>query len=395
MKEYYKYLVLVAIFTILLLVYGLASYSFSLFVNPIESELGWARSDIFLSLTVYNMVMICFLPFVGKAINYKGLKFILSIGTVAFGSGFLLLGLINSAWQFYIIWGLIGFGAAAIGLVPTTTLILTWFKKHTGLALGVMGAAVGTGGFIVAPIVGYLIPEIGWRNTYFVMGIFAILIICPLALFILKTKPADVKKGEASLTGLSLKEAKNTTAFWLMTGAFLLLGFSQMAIFMNHAPRLLDIGFTIGIAASAISVVGFGSSFGKFFFGILCNWMNPKYVLTLAIVLEIAAVFILISIDKDSSLALIYLYSILYGLGIGCWLPSIVMLTKNTFGLAHYSANYGVFFAVLIAGNSIGPYIASVMYGATNSYNSAFILILIAFVLAVAMVMFVRGQVKR
>ncbi len=415
-RFFYGYVVLGAAFLLQLIVNGCGSYVFSLFVNPLQSEFNWSRGDIMFALIVYNLVMAAVSPVVGRIVDRFGVKWLLAFGAAVYGAGLVLLGLMGSLWQFNLLWGIIGIGNTAVGFIPTTALIFNWFKKRRGLAVGAMGAGVGAGGFIVSPIVGYLIPQLGWRTTYFVLGITMATVIVPLALFVIKTRPADVgqnpdgaadselenSRGEnkgsqpsahgkpAAEGGMTLKQAMTTSAFWLAFVAFTSFGFSQSAIFQNHAPHLRDVGFSAGIAALAVSACGFGSTFGKFSFGVLCDWIKPKYTLALGIALEMVAVFILMNITADSPVALVYLYAIIYGVGIGCWLPSLSMITSTTFGLAYYGSIFGVYNFVHMIGNSVGPYTAGVIYDATGSYHLAFIVFLVVFAATIPLVLLIR-----
>ncbi len=91
-----------------------------------------------------------------------------------------------------------------------------------------MSVGIGAGGFVLAPLVGgYLIPNFDWRASYFALALLTWVVSIPLALLVIKTKPADmglypdgveateaVAEAEASPSeGLTLKMALGTSAF--------------------------------------------------------------------------------------------------------------------------------------------------------------------------------------
>jgi MFS transporter, OFA family, oxalate/formate antiporter len=416
-RFFYGYIILGAAFLLQLIVNGCGSYVFSLFVNPLQTDFGWSRGDIMFALIVYNLVMAAASPFVGRIVDRYGVKWLLAFGALTYGVGLIMLGFMSSLWQFNLLWGIIGIGNTAVGFIPTTALIFNWFKKRRGLAVGIMGAGVGAGGFIMSPVVGYLIPKMGWRDTYYILGIIMAAILIPLALFIFRSKPsdmgfnqdgvedADVEKGNGKAVtgghgvahakgipegGMTLKQTMTTTAFWLAVVGFLSFGFSQSAIFQNHAPHLRDVGFDAGVAAIAVSACGFGSTFGKFSFGLLCDWIKPKYTLIIGIGLEMIATFILMGINKDSPIALVYLYAVIYGFGVGCWLPSLSLITSTTFGLAYYGSVFGILNLVHQLGNSFGPYTAGVIFDSTGSYYWAFVAFQLAFALTIPLILLIK-----
>ena len=61
------------------------------------------------------------------------------------------------------------------------------------MALGIASIGVGLGGFAVAPLIGgYVTPDFGWRASYLALGLLTWVLIIPLALLVIKTKPAEM-----------------------------------------------------------------------------------------------------------------------------------------------------------------------------------------------------------
>ena len=84
----------------------------------------------------------------------------------------------------------------AVGAVITTqiagpVLIDSWFKKHNGLAVGIMMAAVGLFGTVLQPLTGGLIAGSGWRQAYFVVGGAVLLAGIPAVLLTIRGAPRD------------------------------------------------------------------------------------------------------------------------------------------------------------------------------------------------------------
>ncbi len=385
---------------------GFSFYAFSLFVRPFQVDFGWGRGEIMVGLTIVQLAIGASSPFVGRLVDRYGSRKILAIGAFTGGLGFVLLSQIHNLWHFYGSNIVLGLGMTGVSAVPTSAIVLNWFKKRRGTAIGIMSAGLGAGGFVLSPLIGaYLIPSFGWRVSYFVLALCMWAVTIPLALLVIKTRPADIglypdgveapeamaeaKASPSASQGLSLKMALATSAFWLIAVCFFLTMFSS-GVVQNQVPYLEDIGFPVAMAATALGTVALGSAIGKFVFGWLCDQIRPKYVCCIGLVFQAAGIIILLRIGPASSVALIWLSAIFMGLGIGSWLPAMSMLTSTNFGLASYGAIFGIMSLIQRLGSAIGPLVAGYMYDAMNTYRWAFIIFVSLYAIAVPAILAIR-----
>ena len=91
-----------------------------------------------------------------------------------------------------------------------------------------------------------------------------------------------------------------------------------------------------------------------------------------------------------SPLAIIWLYAIMMGLGIGSWLPTMSMLTSTSFGLASYGAIFGVVNLAESIGAATGPLMAGYLYDITNTYHWAFTIFLALYAIAIPAILVLR-----
>jgi predicted MFS family arabinose efflux permease len=148
------------------------------------------------------------------------------------------------------------------------------------------------------------------------------------------------------------------------------------------------------VAASALSVVGIGSAIGKFGFGWLCDFIPPKYILVIGSVLQAGATLILVKVTPDSPAFLLWLYAIMFGLGIGSWLPAISMTTNATFGLIAYGDIFGIYTMLFMVNNAVAPWVGGYIFDTTGNYHPAFLLSLI-FYAPVVLCMLLTRRPKR
>jgi len=367
----------------------------------------WGRGEIMLAFSLYLMVQGAFAPFIGRIIYLFDVRKVIAIGGLVAGVGFALLIWVNSLWYFYLCYIIIGIGMTAMGHVPASTIVSNWFEKYRGTAIGIMSTGIGAGGFVLAPLVGgYLIPTFGWQYSYLALGVITVAVIVPLALFVIREKPADLglypdnrqvseeataaEVLPSSTSGLTLRMALATSGFWLMSISYMAGGFSSVGITQNQAPYLEDIGYPVAIAATALGGIGLGSLIGKFVFGWLCDRMPAKYVNTIALSLQAAGIIVLLGIEPGTPVAVVWLYVALTGLGAGGWLPTMSMLVSTNFGLAAYGVIFGVVNVAQSAGVALGPLVAGLMYDGMGTYHWAFILLLALYAVSIPTILAVR-----
>lgn len=406
-KIFYGYWIILVCFLSLFILYGAGYFAFSLFIRPLQADLGWSRGEIMVAFTILFLIQGVASPFIGKVVDRYSAKKVIAIGALFTGIGFVILSMMHELWHFYIGYAVVGVGMAAMGQIPTTAVVSNWFKKKRGLAVGLMTTGAGAGG-VLAPLFGsYLIPEFGWSVSYLTLGIITAAVIIPLALIVIKTKPEDmglhpdgadapdvITVNKASLpppsVGMTLRMAVATPAFWLINISFLASSFSHVGAVQSQVPYLEDVGFSVVFAAAALGVNGIISAFGKLGFGWLCDKMPPKYVWTLGLFIRLGCIVVLMNVGPKSPMAMIWLYSVLAGLGSGAWLPTMSILASTTFGMASYGAIFGVMSLFQNVGMATGPLLAGQIYDATNSYNAAFIIFAVLYAVAIPAILALR-----
>jgi MFS family permease len=407
LKIFYGYWIVVATFFCLFITSGFGFFAFSLFVKPLQGYFGWGRGEIMTAFTIYLLVMGMTSPFIGRLIARYEARKVIATGALAVGLGFISLSQINSLRHFYFSYAVIGVGMAAIGHIPSSAIVSNWFEKRRGTTIGIMSTGIGAGGFVMAPIIGgFLIPNYDWSVSYLVLAVVTWALIIPLALFVIRTKPADIglypdgrqapetapatEAQPFTANGLSLRMALATSGFWLAAVSYLTGGFSSVGIVQNQVPYLEDIGLPVAMVAGTLSGVGLGSLIGKFSFGWLCDRIAAKYAFSIALVLQAAGIILLMSIKPVSPPAIIWLYVAMIGLGVGGWLPTMSMLVSTNFGLAAYGTIYGMVNLAQSIGVATGPLLMGYIYDIMGTYQSAFIILLSLYAIAIPAILAVR-----
>ncbi len=228
--------------------HGTFNRGFTFYVNPLSKELGVGVAIVSLAEMLGRLEGGLQGPLMGWLNDKFGPRFIMVLGGGTSGLGFILLGLTSSYVYFLLVFiGLLSLGFRAgynNALMPA---INQWFRRHRALAMAVAGMGSPLGGILIAPMVGLLVYEIGWRNTAFISGAGILAVVLPLAFFVYRSpeekgllpdgvKPAAIppyppsetpqpkvhahtfraSPGEPDFTAL---EAMKTPAFWLLVWA--------------------------------------------------------------------------------------------------------------------------------------------------------------------------------
>ncbi len=405
-KFFYGYWILTACFITNMIGTGCSILSFSLFVTPLTTDMGWSRAELMAAFTILLACTSLMSPFAGRLIDRYGARKVISLGALLTVIGLVLLSQMNSLWHYYAGYVVIGIGVTGASQITTSCVISHWFVKRRGMAIGIIAMGMGVSGIIFAPLVGvYLIPHFGWSNAYLSLAVIIVLFIIPLSLFVIRTKPADLgllpdgmesfetanidEVKVTSSAGLSLKMALSTSAFWLMAVSYL-LNCTHMGVLQNQVPHLSDMGFPIGIAATTMSITASMSTAGTFFFGWLCDKISAKFACVVGLCLIALGILIFTNVEAGSPVWTVWLYAIILGFGLGSWMPTMSLLASSSFGLASYGAIFGMLSLFQGFGAAMSPLLIGYLYDFMGTYYWAFIIVLTMVVLAIPLVLAVR-----
>jgi MFS family permease len=403
-RFFYGYWIVLAGFVTLTLSSGLTYYGFSVMNTPIANEFGWSRGEVTLGFTCFAVAMAVTSPLVGRLTDNRGPRQVLIIGTIVLALSLILLSRISSLWSYCLLnWGL-GMSMTLLGAVPISVIISNWFHRRRGTFQGLSFIGLGFGGFAFGPLIGnYLIPNLGWRNTYAVMALLSLVIMTLVILFLVRNHPrekglspygaeasaiADDHRPEAGkVPGLSLKEALGKSSFWLIALTAAVYGVGLTGGLQNLVSILTKQGFTAGDAAFAVGIVGLSSAAGKFVFGYLCDRIDPKYTTAAAYAFTGLSLTVL---TLAHSMYHLWLYGIILGLGMGGWAPNMATLAANYFGRKQYGSIQGTIHLIFMLGEAVGPAVVGRVYDQAGTYHPILITLSILCAAAIPLIIIIR-----
>ena len=124
-------------------------------------------------------------PIAGILSDRWGPKRVVFGGLILCSLGFILLSRVTSLTMFFTSFIIIGIGVSATATPLLMVLVLSWFPKKGGLAMGIAASGVALGGLLV-PLITFFIDTFGWRQAIFILGLGMLAVPLPLSLLLRK-----------------------------------------------------------------------------------------------------------------------------------------------------------------------------------------------------------------
>jgi len=345
-------------------------------------------------------------PVVGRLAGAGHLRPLITGGAVAAGLGFCAISQARELWQLYVIYPvLMAFAAATLSGVGASTLVVNWFARARGTALGVSQIGASAGGMVMAPLTVSLFAEHGWRDVYLGFGV-VILAIAPLLAWFTIGRPQDLGQrpdgvaADASATPGAAPRAAASAANDASNGAshdtssrgadrapesaaaalrdpnlwriaFITgVGFMVSGVVVTHVVAMAtDIGIESLRASKLLSTIAMGALLGKVVFGYLADRFGERIAYTISIAIELGALAVLTFRPSEATIEGVVA---VLGLGIGGNLPLSSALLARAFGPAAFGRLAGLKVLVMTPIVATGTPFAGWIFDTTGSYQIAF-----------------------
>jgi len=377
-------------------------YAWSVFAAPLAARLSGllgttlTAADLAIVFTVANSIgpitMIS-----GGYITDKlgGPRAVILIGGSMFGVGMLLTGFATTLTQVIITYGLlVGLGLGmAYGCTINNT--VKFFPDKRGLVGGIATATYGLSSVLIPPVANALNNSVGVSMSFVILGIAFLVIIVTCSMFIIKC-PADyvpegfVPKvaavpGKVQTADKNWKQMLADPVFYIMIIMLTCGAFSGLMITSQASPMSQRMaGMTVGMAATAVSVLALFNAAGRIVAGTLSDRFGRVTVLRGAFVLEIIGLAMLLMTGEGDTFMFMAAVSVI-GICFGALMGVYPGFTADQFGVRNNSVNYGIMFIGFAVAGYFGPSTCGRILGSTGSYGTAFIVSAVLAVVGIAL----------
>jgi predicted MFS family arabinose efflux permease len=374
--------------------WGIVYYAFTVFIAPMERDLGWSRAELTGGFSLALLIMGAIAYPVGGWVDKHGARALMTVGSIAAALLVVAWSRVSSLPAFYAIWAGLGVCAAAVLYEPAFAIVAAWFVRRRGRALAIITFAAGLASTIFVPLSDALLGAFGWRDAVLILGLLLGAVTIPLHAVVLRRRPSDLgllPDGEdhsllqkvPRQIGKTLSDALHSRYFWLLVASFSLIMLAASAIRVHFIPFLIDAGIDPSTAAVASGTIGIMQVLGRLLFAPLESRLSTRALTVGIFALQIGAVSLLL---VGTSTAMIGLFIVLFGMSVGATTLARPAAIASAFGPSHYGRISSVLALFLTISSTIAPVGAGLIYDRSGNYAPVLWIILIVSACATGLV---------
>jgi MFS family permease len=405
----------------------LASLSYSaqlasvlgIFIKPMTEELGWSRTALAGAQSATRFVEGVVAPFMGRLIDRYGPRPLMIFGGILGGIGFMLLSGVHTLLEFYFLRSVvISIAFASMGYLVTSVAISNWFVRKRGRALALAGMGSSVMSTILPPVAVLAMAQWGWRPLWIAFGAFTLVSVTIPAAIWMRRRPEDIglrpdgdppyqaatvstdpQEEPRHLTAhreeplepvWSRRETLRTQAFWVIIGSYAIAGLSMQGINISLIPLVEDQGFGAGAAALALSIRALLHVVLSPLAGVAADRWDPKAVRSGSFVIQgLAAIFFMIG----GSLPVLYFAIFLNALGGTIASVTSEVIWAQLYGRLTLGVVRSLGAPLLTVVSATGPVFMNLIFDLTGSYQLAFGIFVVLFMVSAVAILFLRTPV--
>jgi MFS family permease len=364
----------ISLFVSLFFLWGGGYNTAPIFLAALLRAFGWSHARVGWITGGLSLAIGVSAPIAGWLLDRIEARFVMGSGALMAVAGLVAASRSNSFGALLGSVILLGFGLGASTWLAASLVIVNWFPDRRGMALGIVTGGMEAGGMAMTFTVGSMIAAYGWRMGYFTVAVPAFLIVVPLLLLMVRTRPgpavsAAIVAQAESLAGYEVSEALRTRAFWMLAVAQLSYGLAVGGTFHHLVAYLEGLHYSIHAATLAVSIVLGMAAVGKAAMGALGDRIGGKNALGLGFVIIAVSVVVLLKAQQPLMLAL---WLLLAGIAGASPVALVPMLTAETLGLKRFGSLFGWLGLMITVGLFGGPLLVGWITDLTGSYTVAF-----------------------
>jgi MFS family permease len=346
----------------------------TVFMGPMEVDLGWSRSDTSLAYALSTAGMALGGLFWGRLSDRIDVRLLLALGAAGMVASLLMMSMLHSLPLFYIahvIYGGFGFSTLYSPLLSTSG---EWFPERRGLVMGVVTAGGAAGQGLLPFFASFLINAFGWRWAFVGTGC-TLLAALALALPVLRW-PQGTRAPVTSCADDAAR-AERPTVTVLAVAAFLCcmcmgVPVVHMASFIGAVCRSPSVGVTSLVIAMVAGAVG------RICCGFIADRIGPLKAYAVASTIQTACVMAFPALgDSLSFMAL----SALFGFGFAGNMTCLSLCVRQAVPAGRFGGALGAVMMIAWAGMATGGYVGGVLFDLSRSYTLSFMLAAVSGVL--------------
>jgi sugar phosphate permease len=358
---------------------------------PIKETLNAEMTQVTGIMYVQGYVSAGVLLFAGKLIQKVGLKKLLIPAAIAMALVFFFMSRAESIGQLLTGCAILGFVSPFVAPLPGITLLNRWFSHIAGTLTGIVMCMASLSAFLLTPT---LIPWMGmdYQKGFMVYSILAVVLAVVPAVFLVVDspekkglkpwgygeEPKKQKRAEAAKLndeyykwGLTLSQALKSPLLWLV--AVFICVLVMGGTFNNYWLAYMQEA-EIGIAAITLA-----TGFRTFAIWLTCignGWIGDKFGPTKVAIVGLTAIMVgfLTVLLFAENFTMLVIGMVIYSFCMSIPPLALSLYVKRFFGLKNYAAIASILTLFFTLSGALGHTITGIIYDATGSYTTLFII---------------------
>ena len=274
------------------------------------------------------------------------------------------------------------------GKVALITGVTLWFRRHLGVAIGLLQGFQGFGTVLSLVMVLVLFTFMGFKWTFVIPGVVGTAFLLLMIRFfhnepaVIGLRPLGASEEEPVRrlqnnelskirTKEFLKHAKKTNAFWNLVGIHFWGCAGHNVILILLVAMAESRGLSQGSAVAVYIVMTAVSTITRFAVPVVSDRVGSKWAMGVCFTLQTVPVLMLL-VAQDAWV--FYLFAVLFGIGLGGEMSAFPIINRQYYGDAPSGTTYGWQTLGGGIGMALGPLIGGVLWDFTGEYTAAVVL---------------------
>jgi len=380
-RIFYGWWIVVACLLATLVGNALGLFGAGVYLHAVTTTHGWPTALLSGAVTLFHVVSALLLIPVGGFISRRGSRLVFAFGAMALAAGVAGMGQVSAPWHAYVAFLVMGFGWASLSTTAIAATLAPWFDRYQGRAMSIASLGASAGGMLGAPILLYGIAQFGLAGATAFAGALALLIVLPLAGFVLRHRPQDMgllPDGQHTALTAATREAPRWNRLAaLRTGqlrsvmAAFGIGMMVQIGFLSHQVTLLSGTLAIPAVGATISATAIAALLGRLLLARFADQLDAR--VTAAVVLATAASALAAMAFSTTWIGLVA-GNIVIGFTVGNVTTLAPIIVRREFGAPSFGAVFGAAACGIQLAAALGPGLYGALHDGFGDYRAALLL---------------------
>ena len=402
------------------------SHTFGVFLTYVADDLRLSHTEVSFAYGVATLAAAFGLPYAGRHVDGKGARRVLTVVSLLLGVAAIAFGFVNGLVMLALGFAAVRFLGQGCLFLCASNVIAQWFERRRGFALSLVWLGFSASVALHPPFSQWLIETVGWREAWLWLGISSWVLLLPVLWFV-RNRPEDLglrpdgapppepraeseqdpappssrkeprepgvqpdagaprepgsdggpavateapRASQPRITGLTLKQAMRTSAFWIVAFGLSLVALLMTGLFFHQVAIFQHRGLDAHVATRVFAITAICSVVSAPVLGRIMD-QTPSRFMYAAALLAMAGALVALHLVDDVTTAIAY--AVVFGLANAAMHVNVGYLWADYFGRRHLGSIQGTGQTCLIVGASLGPLPFSLSLDLAGDYSAALI----------------------